>query len=890
MAGAALELIREDHLSLLNRILLAGLILVPTPKAAITQEDHSRHLKVIQFGFADSLTGWAVGRVKTGGIISKDTTKNVQKKNVYKSMILKTTNGGQAWDLQTVIQSGEETPQIKAVYTLDNKHCWIAIRQDFNDRDYILTTDDGALWRVMNFIQPDILIKKMYFTDPKNGWMIAEEIFGDDKIYRTNDGGFNWTPYSIGYDGKFQDIAFAGSKGYILANLKSNPSGCSVLRSDDGGQIWIVANQLDPDPGNIVEGTTVKMKRDGIFVLTKTYDPETPETAHSDLIYSNDAFVSYTSYKVDYKKESKINETVLDDISIEESAVIALDKLFYDGYTDEQSAGSNLILSSDHGKIWQKISEVDGQTFDFHATNSRNMIYSNSDGEIRCSENGGVSWVTADINFKNVFDKPSVTEPASPLGAMYTFMDEEDSGFDQDTTYSSKWDNQADSLLALNFTKISDVKKYKVDTSLDFAVGIDSAYSSMVVLNRRVRYGSKHQTWDLIKEEALAGEIHVRKYKTIRLVGKVNQSNGRKAVRYSWSSSINGELSDQLSFTTQPRQLVAGTHYIFFKAMDDRGQWSDPMIIKVIVDDFPKYKFPFQGLWSAGGGGSYYNRGHHIRGIRYALDLNYQEGQDGGDSDYGMPVRAATDGVVSFAGYVRGYGRMVKIDYMFGGHKYTTLVSHLSSIGVDIGERVKQGQELGGCGTTGRSSAPHIHWELRIDDQCTPPEPVFENDSTVVQIIRDGATFRSDNFYQPENIVVVDEGDIPNTYKDYRGYYHSYHYVSVMKKDKTTEAIWKPKLPRSGTYKVQVLIPKKFAVGLAQYRIYSKSGIQEIKINQNKFTDEWVTLGTYDFDASDNVYVALDNVTGQVRGTIAFDAVRFIGQWDSQQTGLGLSH
>lgn len=232
---------------------------------------------------------------------------------------------------------------------------------------------------------------------------------------------------------------------------------------------------------------------------------------------------------------------------------------------------------------------------------------------------------------------------------------------------------------------------------------------------------------------------------------------------------------------------------------------------------------------------------------------------------------------------------MVKIDYMYGGHKYTTLVSHLATISVDIGEKVKQGQELGGCGTTGRSSAPHIHWELRIDDQCTPPEPIFENDSTIVQIIRDGSTFRSDNTYKPEHIIVVDEGDIPNTYKDYRGYYHSYRYAGVTKTEKTTEAVWKPKLPRSGPYKVQVHIPKKFAVANARYRVYTKSGVQEIKVNQNKFTDEWVTLGVYEFDAGDNAYVALDNATGQTRGTIAFDAVRFVGQWESNQTGLGLS-
>lgn len=864
------------------------LIIMSATVQVSAKQGSTGNYQILYFSFADSLTGWAVGRVKTGGVVYKDSVKNANRKNIYKSMILKTTDGGINWELQTVIQSGDEAPGVKAIHALDKKHCWIAISQDFSDKDFLLRTDDGHAWKAMSFDHPEIQVKQLLFTDVNNGWMLATEMFGEDKIYKTFDGGVSWSPYDIGYAGIFGDIAFDGNKGYIVANLKTNPASCSVLRTDDGGRIWIIANEIKPDLGTVVEATSVQIRDDEIFVHTKTFDPEAPEMAHSDLQYSKDAFVSFASRKIDYEKESKINETVLGDLSVTDSAVVGIDNLSLDGYSEGQLY-SHIVGSFDNGRSWSRITIVDQAAFNFRAVTPQRMIFSTSEGWIQISVNAGVSWRKAGINFKNVFHQPLETEPASPLGNLYTFMDEEESGFDHDTTYSSKWDSKSDSLLAVNFSKIADVKKYKVDASLDFAVGIDSVYSTAVVLSKRVRYGSKHQTWDLIKEEALTGEIRIRKYKTLRLAGKVHAANGRKAVRYNWSSSITGDLSDRLSFTTGPKQLVAGTHYIFFKAMDDRGQWSDPMVIKIIVEDFPKYKFPFDGLWSAGGGGSYYNRGHHIRGIRYALDLNYQEGQDGGDSDYGIPVRASTDGVVTFVGYVKGYGRMVKIDYMYGGHKYTTLVSHLATISVDIGEKVKQGQELGGCGTTGRSSAPHIHWELRIDDQCTPPEPIFENDSTIVQIIRDGSTFRSDNTYKPEHIIVVDEGDIPNTYKDYRGYYHSYRYAGVTKTEKTTEAVWKPKLPRSGPYKVQVHIPKKFAVATARYRVYTKSGVQEIKVNQNKFTDEWVTLGVYEFEAGDNAYVALDNATGQTRGTIAFDAVRFVGQWESTQTGLGLS-
>ena len=333
---------------------------------------------------------------------------------------------------------------------------------------------------------------------------------------------------------------------------------------------------------------------------------------------------------------------------------------------------------------------------------------------------------------------------------------------------------------------------------------------------------------------------------------------------------------------TRPEQLTPGTHYIFFKAMDHSGSWTKPVVMKVIVEDFPVYKFPFYGRWVVGGGGSYYNRGRHTKGIRYALDLNYAEGSDGGDNDFGIPVRASTDGVVTFVGYTKGYGRNVRISYQYAGKVYTTLVSHLATMSVEVGEKVKMGQELGTCGSTGRSSAPHIHWELRVNDVCVPPEPVFENDSTILQTIRDGELVESDNIYLPAHIIIVDEPDIPGTWLEYRGYNHSFRWCGISKQ-KTVEAKWKPKLSKSGLYKVQVHIPRDHASAVATYRIHSKNAIQEVKINQNKFTWDWATLGVFEFDMNDEVYVSLDNSSTQRKGAITFDAVRFIGMWNEDK-------
>ncbi len=77
---------------------------------------------------------------------------------------------------------------------------------------------------------------------------------------------------------------------------------------------------------------------------------------------------------------------------------------------------------------------------------------------------------------------------------------------------------------------------------------------------------------------------------------------------------------------------------------------------------------------------------------------------------YGTPVRAAESGKVIFAGWYRGYGKMVIIKH-FGG--YSTRYGHLSKIKVKYGQRVRQGRIIGYIGKTGLTTGPHLHFEIR---------------------------------------------------------------------------------------------------------------------------------------------------------------------------------
>lgn len=96
------------------------------------------------------------------------------------------------------------------------------------------------------------------------------------------------------------------------------------------------------------------------------------------------------------------------------------------------------------------------------------------------------------------------------------------------------------------------------------------------------------------------------------------------------------------------------------------------------------------------------------------------------DGDHGEPVYAPGAGTVVKAGYQGGYGNTIDIDH---GNGITTRYGHLSKIDIQIGDQVTRGQQLGAVGSTGRSTGPHLHFEVRYNDEALnprrflPPEP-----------------------------------------------------------------------------------------------------------------------------------------------------------------------
>ena len=86
--------------------------------------------------------------------------------------------------------------------------------------------------------------------------------------------------------------------------------------------------------------------------------------------------------------------------------------------------------------------------------------------------------------------------------------------------------------------------------------------------------------------------------------------------------------------------------------------------------------------------------------------------------DFGSPVTATADGLVIYAAPHAGYGNLVIVYHSNG---ITTRYGHLSRISVEAGQRVKRSDQIGNAGSTGRSTGPHVHYEIRENDQPVDP-------------------------------------------------------------------------------------------------------------------------------------------------------------------------
>lgn len=99
----------------------------------------------------------------------------------------------------------------------------------------------------------------------------------------------------------------------------------------------------------------------------------------------------------------------------------------------------------------------------------------------------------------------------------------------------------------------------------------------------------------------------------------------------------------------------------------------------------------------------------------------FHKGVDLG-AQYGINVHATGDGEVIFAGWNGGYGNLVIISHGYG---YQTLYAHNSKLLVKTGDKIKRGQAISKVGSTGRSTAPHVHYEIKVNGKNVNPTKYF---------------------------------------------------------------------------------------------------------------------------------------------------------------------
>jgi murein DD-endopeptidase MepM/ murein hydrolase activator NlpD len=150
-------------------------------------------------------------------------------------------------------------------------------------------------------------------------------------------------------------------------------------------------------------------------------------------------------------------------------------------------------------------------------------------------------------------------------------------------------------------------------------------------------------------------------------------------------------LLSQSSFIEQ--QLADVAEQI---ADQDQRSASTPTVapvIGVITDGFGNRRDPFTGR----------------RAFHRGLDISARRG---------TPIQAPADGVVVFAGRNGGMGKMVRVSHGYG---YVTAYGHLDAIDVEAGDEVRRGDVIGRLGNTGRSTGPHLHYEVSLDGKAQNP-------------------------------------------------------------------------------------------------------------------------------------------------------------------------
>jgi murein DD-endopeptidase MepM/ murein hydrolase activator NlpD len=215
--------------------------------------------------------------------------------------------------------------------------------------------------------------------------------------------------------------------------------------------------------------------------------------------------------------------------------------------------------------------------------------------------------------------------------------------------------------------------------------------------NNRLRIENEQQRQKLKKLENRVDAIETDARRLSEMSGVETEQDGE------WGTSLHGtggpalELDPAAVERLESRAARLETDLrIYEAALRERARV--PSIWPVegeSTDSFGVRGNPF------GGGGAEFHPGQDIAAPR------------------GTPVLAPAEGKVVEAGWKNGYGQTVVLDH---GNGLTTRYGHLSKIEVEMGQELKRGDQLGQVGSTGRSTGPHLHYEVRVGELPVSPQ------------------------------------------------------------------------------------------------------------------------------------------------------------------------
>lgn len=129
-------------------------------------------------------------------------------------------------------------------------------------------------------------------------------------------------------------------------------------------------------------------------------------------------------------------------------------------------------------------------------------------------------------------------------------------------------------------------------------------------------------------------------------------------------------------------------------------------------------------------GGSYYissGYGYRIHPI-YGYSKLHTGIDITGSGAYGKPIYSIAAGTVILASYNGGYGYCIMVDHgKYNGNSIVSLYAHCASMYVGVGQSVSKGQQIGTVGSTGASTGPHLHFEIRVNGSTTDPLSFYSN-------------------------------------------------------------------------------------------------------------------------------------------------------------------